>query len=219
MLNFRECPKGEVRRTPIPRRWMTRSGQDSSPIHSGLLQCLVGPGTGVRIIGDTRRTGMNRRRLWAAGVVLVLLVVGAGVVLAGGAGYAEDNGDNGDENAGAKCSEATLQETYLFAHDGVDISGNDQAPFANAGYDVFDGNGKVDTVFSGNANGHISRKEHASSTYTVKADCTGTITSADGSQSDLFIAPDGSMFTFVQTDPSTVTSGFELQGTAKRVGD
>jgi len=27
------------------------------------------------------------------------------------------------------------------------------------------------------------------------------------------------MFTFVQTDPSTVTSGFELQGTAKRVGD
>jgi hypothetical protein len=162
---------------------------------------------------------MNRSRLWAAGVVLVLLVVGAGVVLAGGAGYAEDNGDNGDENAGAKCSEATLQGTYLFAHDGVDISGNDQAPFANAGYDVFDGNGKVDTVFSGNANGHISRKEHASSTYTVKADCTGTITSADGSQSDLFITPDGSMFTFVQIKPkSNVTSGFELQGTAKRVG-
>jgi hypothetical protein len=54
---------------------------------------------------------MNRRRLWAAGVVLLLLVVGAGV-LAGGAGYAEDNGDNGDngdENAGTKCSEATLQ--------------------------------------------------------------------------------------------------------------
>ena len=39
------------------------------------------------------------------------------------------------------------------------------------------------------------------------------------SQSDLFIAPDGSMFTFVQTDPSSVTSGVELQGTAKRVGD
>src|SRR5215213_4311369 len=144
-------PEGELRRIPIPRRWMNSSGQDSSPIHSGLLQCLVGLGTEVRIIGDTRRTGMNRRRLWAAGVVLVLLVVGAGV-LAGGAGYAEDNGDNGDENAGAKCSEATLQGTYLFAHDGVKIKGNDQLPFANAGYDVFDGNSKVDTVVSSNAN-------------------------------------------------------------------
>ena len=163
---------------------------------------------------------MKRSGMWAAGVVLVLLVVGAGV-LAGGAGYAEDNGDeNGDENASrAKCSKATLDGTYLFAHDGVDISGNDQAPFAVAGYDVFDGNGKVDTVFSANFNGDITRKAHFSSTYTVKADCTGTITSADGWQSDLFIAPDGSMFTFVQTDPSSVTSGFELQGTAKRVGD
>ena len=107
---------------------------------------------------------MNRRRLWAAGVVLVLLVVGAGVVLAGGAGYAEDNGDNGDngdEDAGAKCSEATLDGTYLFAHDGVKIEGNEQLPFANAGYDVFDGNGKVETVSSGNANGEITRKEQS----------------------------------------------------------
>jgi hypothetical protein len=158
---------------------------------------------------------MKRSGIWAAGVVLVLLVVGASV-LAGGAGYAEDNGDNGDEDAGAKCSEATLNGTYLFAHDGVKIKGNDQLPFANAGYDVFDGNGKVETVSSGNANGEITRKEPFSGTYTVKADCTGTAYGAF----DLFIAPDGSMFTFVQIKPkSSVTSGFELQGTAKRVGD
>jgi hypothetical protein len=166
---------------------------------------------------------MKRSGIWAAGVVLVLLVVGAGV-LTGGAGYAEDdhenNGDNGDENAVAKCSKATLHGTYLFAHDGVVTGGPHKGPFAVAGYDVFDGNGKLDTVFSANFSGQITRKEHTpTSTYTVKADCTGTITSTDGSQSDLFIAPDGSMFTFVQTDPSTVTSGVELQGTAKRVGD
>jgi hypothetical protein len=158
---------------------------------------------------------MKRSAIWAAGVVLVLLVVGAGV-LAGGAGYAEDNGDNGDEDAGAKCSEATLNGTYLFAHDGVKIEGKDQMPFANAGYDVFDGNGKVETVVSGNANGETFRNDRFSGTYTVKADCTGT---AYG-ELDLFIAPDGSMFTFVQIKPkSNVTSGFELQGTAKRVGD
>jgi hypothetical protein len=34
---------------------------------------------------------------------------------------------------------------------------------------------------------------------------------------DLFIAPDGSMLTFVQTDPGAVASGFALRGTAKRV--
>jgi hypothetical protein len=158
---------------------------------------------------------MKRSGMWAAGVVLVLLVVGAGV-LAGGAGYAEDNGDNGDENAVAKCSKATLDGTYLFAHDGVVTEGPDKGPFANAGYDVFDGNGKVDTVVSSNANGKITRKAHFSGTYTVKADCTGTA----GGEFDLFIAPDGSMFTFVQIKPkSKVTSGFELQGTAKRVGD
>jgi hypothetical protein len=35
----------------------------------------------------------------------------------------------------------------------------------------------------------------------------------------MFIAPDGSMFTFVRTNPEFVSSGFELRGTAKRVGE
>jgi hypothetical protein len=147
---------------------------------------------------------------------VILLLLGVGVLVVGiGTGSAKDEGDE-DEDAGAKCSEATLNGTYLFAHDGVQIKGNEQLPFANAGYDVFDGNGKVETVSSGNANGEITRKVHESGTYTVKADCTGTA----GGAFDLFIAPDGSMFTFVQIKPkSSVTSGFELQGTAKRVGE
>ena len=65
-----------------------------------------------------------------------------------------------------------------------------------------------------------SSYESVSATYTVKADCTGTVTYRDGSQIDVFIAPDGSKFTFVQTKPSKlVGSGFEPRGTAKRVGD
>ena len=144
-------------------------------------------------------------------VLLVVSLVGVLGVLAIGAGYAKD------ENAAkAKCSEATLDGTYLFAFDGVKITGKKQSPYAVAGYDVFDGNGKVETVQSGNANGETFRNERFSGTYTVKADCTGTAVGA----LDLFVAPDGSMFTFVQIKPkSNVTSGFELQGTAKRVGD
>jgi hypothetical protein len=165
-----------------------------------------------------RRTTMNRTGLWAGGVALILVVVvGAAALLTTvGAGYAKD-----EENARAKCSEATLHGTYPFAFDGVEIKGNnDQAPFAIAGYAVFDGNGKEKSVVSSNFNGEVSRKEPITGTYTVKGDCTGTLTFADGSQIDLFIAPDGSMFTFVQTKPSElVGSGFQPRGTARRVGD
>jgi hypothetical protein len=48
---------------------------------------------------------MNRKGLWAAGVVL--LVVGVVGVMAIGTGYAKN------ESAAAKCSEATLKGTYL----------------------------------------------------------------------------------------------------------
>jgi hypothetical protein len=163
-----------------------------------------------------RRTTMNRKGLWAGGVALILLVVvGATALLTTvGAGYAKD-----EDASGAKCSEATLDGTYLLAYDGVELKGNnDQRPFALAGYDVFDGNGKVKTVFSSNFNGEVSRNETLSGTYTVKADCTGTVTFADGTRFDQFIAPDGSEFTFVQTKPSElVASGFEQRATAKRV--
>jgi hypothetical protein len=67
---------------------------------------------------------------------------------------------------------------------------------------VFNGNGKLVAVSSGNFNGEISRKERFSGTYTVEENCTGT-TYKDGvpSQYDLFIAPDGSMYTFLQINP------------------
>src|SRR5919112_6186996 len=91
-----------------------------------------------------RRTPMNRKGLWAACVVLILLLVGAGALTTVGAGYAKD-----EDTARAKCSEATLEGTYLFAFDGVEIKGNnDRAPFAIAGYAVFDGNGKEESVVS-----------------------------------------------------------------------
>jgi hypothetical protein len=160
---------------------------------------------------------MNRRGLWAGGVALILLVgVGAAALITVGAGYAKD-----ENSARAKCSEATLHGTYLFAFNGVEIKSNDeQVPLAFAGYAVFDGNGKMKGVDSSNINGKVTRKEPDSATYTVKADCTGILTFRDGSQIDMFIAPDGSMFTFVQIKPSElVGSGFEPRGTAKRVGE
>ena len=93
---------------------------------------------------------MNRTGLWAGGLALILVVVGAAALLTTvGAGYAKD-----DDASRAKCSKATLHGTYPFAFDGVEIKGNnDQLPFAIAGYGVFDGNGKEKSVVSSNFNG------------------------------------------------------------------
>jgi hypothetical protein len=92
--------------------------------------------------------------------------------------------------------------------------------FAAAGYEVFHGNGAADTIFSQSVNGEITRNARSSGTYTVNADCTGSTTYPGINQHfDLFIAPDGSKFTFLQTDPGIVASGFELRGTATLVGD
>jgi hypothetical protein len=156
---------------------------------------------------------MNR---YVATLLVVLGVVGLVGVLAVGSGFADEK-----NASGAKCSEATLDGTYLLAYNGVELKGNnDQRPFALAGYDVYDGNGKVKTVFSSNFNGEVSRNETLSGTYSVKADCTGTLTFEDGTRFDVFIAPDGSKFMFVQTKPSELVAARDNQQvTAKRVGD
>ena len=142
-------------------------------------------------------------------------MVGLVGVLAIGAGYAKE------ENAsGAKCSEATLDGTYLFAYDGFVIKDNEKVPFASSGYEVSDGNGHVKGIATTNVNGKITSKAPFSGTYTVKADCTGSSTYTDGTRYDSFIAPDGSMVTFVQTKPSEwVSAGLEQRGTATRVGE
>jgi hypothetical protein len=167
-----------------------------------------------------RRTTMNRKGLWAGGLALILLVVvGAAALLTPvGAGHAKGE----DASSRAKCSNATLKGTYLFAENGVEIKGNgDQRPFAIAGYDVFDGQGEVKGVDSGNINGEVFRKDPFTGTYTVKANCTGTVTFRDGTaiHGDIFIAPDGSKFAFVRTDPEFVGASIDEQVTAKRVGE
>jgi hypothetical protein len=156
-----------------------------------------------------------RMKRYLAALLVVLGLAGIVGVLAGGRGVADA------ENASrAKCSEATLDGTYLFADQGFVIRDNEKVPFAASGYEVYDGKGHVKGVVTTNVNGKITSKETFSGTYTVKANCTGSSTYTDGTRYDDFVAPDGSMLTFVQTKPSNwVLAGDEHQVTAKRVGD
>jgi len=158
---------------------------------------------------------------YVAALLAGLGLVGLLGVLAIGTGFAND------ENAAvAKCSKATLHGTYLAPQNGVVVkqtkAGPSRGPFASAGYEVYDGNGNVKSVSSFNFNGNNPfRNAHLSGTYTVKANCTGTTTyKSDGVpyRTDMFIAPDGSVFTFVHTNPpELVVAGFERRVTAKRV--
>jgi hypothetical protein len=154
---------------------------------------------------------MKRAGLLVVGVA-TLIAVG---LLAGAQGYAQ----GAEDDSKATCSEATLDGTYLFAYDGVEIKDDEHTPFALAGYEVYDGKGQVISFSSSSTGGEISRNNAVPGTYTVNEDCTGAVSYEDGTHYDQFIAPDGSLFTFVQTDPGVVAAGFEPEATAKRVGD
>ena len=157
---------------------------------------------------------------YLAALLAVLGLVGVLGVLAIGTGFAND------ENAAvAKCSKATLHGTYLIHQNGVIVKQTKatpaQGPFASAGYEVYDGHGHIKSVGSFNFNGNAFSNAHESGTYTVKANCTGTTTYKSGGmlfQTDMFIAPDGSKFTFIHTKPpEQVVAGFEVRVTTKRV--
>jgi hypothetical protein len=100
------------------------------------------------MVGATQQGLPEERRLRMKRIIVVLTVATLMVgVVAVGAGFAND-----EDAAEAKCSEATLHGQYLVTQNGVVIresqAGDPQGPFAIAGYEVFDGNGKVKGVFS-----------------------------------------------------------------------
>jgi hypothetical protein len=122
-------------------------------------------------------------------------------------------------DAAAQCSLATLDGTYLFAFSGMTVAGGGTTPFAVAGYEVYDGNGAMRSVVTTNTGGKLERNVRQPGAYTVATDCTGTVTYADGTIYDLFIAPDGGSFVFVETNPDKVAAGFEPRATAQRVAE
>jgi hypothetical protein len=152
-----------------------------------------------------------KNRIGTFTLLLVLALTGAGNA------FATENSTAPDP-AAAKCSKATLHGRYLFAYDGLVVSGPNRGPFATAGVDVYDGNGHVRSVYTLSGNGKIFRFS-VTGTYTVKSDCTGTASYSDGTNFDQFIAPDGSQIVFVQTNPGTVDAASESRVTAHRVGD
>ena len=151
-----------------------------------------------------------KNRIGTFTLLSALALAGAGNAFAAEASTAPDA-------AAAGCSEATLKGTYLFAYNGLIVSGDQKGPFATAGTDVYDGNGHVRSVYTVSGNGKIFRF-NVTGTYTVKSDCTGKARYSDGTRYDQFVAPDGSQIVFIQTNRGTVDAASEVRVSAT-VGD
>ena len=112
------------------------------------------------------------------------------------------------------CSNATLKGTYLFAYDGWQIDADGvRKPFAFSGIEIYNGDGTMRGIFSGSTDGVVDRIRGYTGTSTVHPNCTGEQTFTEDSglvtHNDVFVAPSGDEFTFVQTDPGFVSAGSE----------
>jgi hypothetical protein len=113
-----------------------------------------------------------------------------------------------------ECTAETIRGVYMFHASGYNIMSGTPLPKAIIETLVFDGLGNVSTpAVSLSINGAIIQPPQGSpGNYTVDADCTGTLTFADGPKFDLQITPNGKQINLLQTNPATV-----MQGTAQRV--
>ena len=113
-----------------------------------------------------------------------------------------------------ECTAATIRGVYMFHASGYNIVSGVPLPKAIIETVVFDGLGNVTTpAVSVSINGTLLQPPQGNpGVYTVDADCTGTLTFADGPRFDLQITPSGKQIHMLQTNPNTV-----MQGTAQRV--
>jgi hypothetical protein len=115
------------------------------------------------------------------------------------------------------CSNATLNGTYAFSTISWSISGSAAVPVSLAGFDTFNGKGTSTGVITVVVNGVVvSNNTPDTSTYTVNADCTGTIvynTAGSLGHFNLYVSPSGNQVIVIQTDTGSVSTEVETRVT------
>jgi hypothetical protein len=137
------------------------------------------------------------------------LLMSAALVLASGFAMPSMAGNNDDDVV--ECNARTLRGVYMFRASGYNINTVSGAALPKAIIEtiVFDGQGNVSTpAVSVSVNGFIIQPPQGSpGVYTVDADCTGTLTFADGTRFDLQINPRDASINLLQVNPNTVMQG------------
>ena len=151
----------------------------------------------------TSRVTLTRRVVPVALAAVLAAIIG--LSLSGTVGASQDDGPQG-------CTLATLKGRYLFADAGTlyppAFGVMQPTPAADAGFHLFNGDGTgADTVTFRVGGAIVLENVVAPISYTVNADCTGSITVLGGPSFGIFIAPDGEAIASIATDPGNyVTS-------------
>ena len=112
------------------------------------------------------------------------------------------------------CSVGTLQGSYLFATHGWNIVGGVAQPKAIVEGINFNGDGTLVSPFATvSINGTIIRSAGTMGSYTVAADCTGTLTFTGGAVFDIFVDKGGKQIWMIQTGPPAAPPAV-FEGTA-----
>jgi hypothetical protein len=120
-----------------------------------------------------------------------------------------------DSRLAASCSVYTLHGSYLFATHGWNIVSGVAQPKAIVEGINFNGDGTLVSPFATvSINGTIIRSTGSLGTYTVNADCTGTLSFTGGGSFDIFVQAGGQQLWMIQTG-GLVPAVFE--GTVTRV--
>ena len=111
------------------------------------------------------------------------------------------------------CTNASLSGAYGFRESGIFTPGPifpSGADFAGASRVVFDGHGNLSGTASSSIGGTIARDAPESGTYTVKSNCTASMTATVNGftvHPELVLVDRGKQVFVVWTDPGTVVSG------------
>ncbi len=140
------------------------------------------------------------------------LLLSAAIALA--AGLAMPSVASAGDDDVVTCNLKTVRGVYDFHASGFNIVNGVPQPKAIIERVVFDGYGGVLTpLVALSINGNIVQPPQGNpGVYTVNADCTGTLTFADGPMFRLQIRPGGKSLNMLQTNPNTV-----MQGSADKV--
>ena len=120
------------------------------------------------------------------------------------------------QNSPPPCGVQTLHSSYIFATSGYNVVNGVAVPKAIVEGIDFNGDGTLISPFATvSLNGVIIRSAGSTGTYTVAADCTGTITFDAGPTFDTFVDAKGRQLWMIMTGPAAVPAVFE--GVATRV--
>ena len=114
-------------------------------------------------------------------------------------------------NYPAACSNRTLFGTYNYELNGSRDDG--KVLTREAGTEVYDGRGNLNVIASFNSvPGGVGTFQTAHLTYVVYPNCTGVLSGDRGPYANIFVAPDGSSFTFV-----SIVQGQQISGQERRI--